>query len=381
MKKMDKDLAEHFASLEAKARERGPRTSGFVDGFTEETWEQEMANHPFFKKDFCDGEELSPMMQGLQDLKYSPDENTPDELAKNYKEDGNFNFKCKKYRFAVASYTEGLKAKSTDLEINTQLLTNRAAAQFHIGNYRSSLLDCQMALRFTPDHMKAILRGASCQSKMKHHAKCRDWCDRGLELDPGHAELLHLRGEAVTSLKAAERDERKRALEAKRRAVEEGLVLDMIKARGIKVASVKGSSGLALADLEPCHPAAVQKRVHVADNSLVWPVLFLYPEHGETDFIEQFGENDQFGSHLEIMFGAEAERPPWDAQNRYTPSSVVMYFEDCDEDLVQVTPDMTLCQALTHHKYLLKAGTPGFIILVRGSKVHEDFLQKYTVVK
>ena len=93
----------------------------------------------------------------LQDLKYSPDENTPDELAKNYKEDGNFNFKCKKYRFAVASYTEGLKAKSTDLEINTQLLTNRAAAQFHIGNYRSSLLDCQMALRFTPDHMKVNL--------------------------------------------------------------------------------------------------------------------------------------------------------------------------------------------------------------------------------
>ena len=136
----------------------------------------------------------------MQDLKYSPDENTPEELAKNYKEDGNFNFKCKKYRFAIASYTEGLKAKSTDLLINTQLLTNRAVSQFHIGNYRSSLLDCQMALRFTPDHMKAILRGASCQSKMKHHAECRAWCDRGLELDPGHEELLRMRGEAVTSL-------------------------------------------------------------------------------------------------------------------------------------------------------------------------------------
>ena len=74
MKKMDKDLAEHFASLEAKAKERGPRTTGFVDGFTEETWEQEMANHPFFKKDFCDGEELSPMMQGLQVLQASHSE-------------------------------------------------------------------------------------------------------------------------------------------------------------------------------------------------------------------------------------------------------------------------------------------------------------------
>ena len=153
---------------------------------------------------------------------------------------------------------------------------------------------------------------------MKHHALCRDWCDRGLELDPGHEELLRMRGEAVTSLKAAERDERRRALEAKRRKVEEGLVLDLIKARGIRVASVKeGPSGaLALADLEPCHPAAVQKRVHVVDNSLVWPVLFLYPEFGETDFIEEFGENDQFGSHLETMFGTDVERPPWDANNR-----------------------------------------------------------------
>ena len=125
--------------IKAKAKERGPR-SQMVDGFNEETWENEMANHPFFKKQFEDGEELSPLMQGLQDLKYSVDENTPEELAKNYKEDGNFNFKCKKYRFAVASYTEGLRHKCSDNELNTQLLTNRAAAQFHIGKVRKRLI-------------------------------------------------------------------------------------------------------------------------------------------------------------------------------------------------------------------------------------------------
>ena len=90
-----------------------------------------------------EGEELSPLMQGLQDLKYSPDENTPEELAANYKEDGNFNFKCGKYRFAVASYSEGLKARCTDALLNTQLLSNRAAAQYRIGNYRSALIDCR----------------------------------------------------------------------------------------------------------------------------------------------------------------------------------------------------------------------------------------------
>jgi len=380
MKQMDKDLEEHFAKIEAKAKERGPRTQ-MVDGFNEETWEDEMANHPFFKKQFEDGEELSPLMQGLQDLKYSADENTPEELAKNYKEDGNFNFKCKKYRFAVASYTEGLKHKCSDNELNTQLLTNRAAAQFHIGNYRSSVNDCQAAIKINPSHMKAIIRGAQCHNKMKHYAECRDWCDKGLELESAHEELLKLRQDSVQKLKALERDERKRMMEEKRKKIEENVVLDLITQRGIKVASSKGSSSLSLADVEPCHPAAVQKRVHISDNTLLWPVLFLYPEFGETDFIEEFSENDCFGDHMQAMFGVGVERPQWDSQSRYLPSSIVIYFEDCDNNLVEVSQDQTLCQALTHHKFLLKAGTPGFIVLVKDSKVHTDFLQKYTVVK
>lgn len=35
-----------------------------------------------------------------------------------------------------------------------------------------------------------------------------------------------------------------------------------------------------------------QKTVCIAeDGSLQWPVIFLYPEHGQTDFIEAFNEN------------------------------------------------------------------------------------------
>ena len=45
----------------------------------------------------------------MADLKYSEEDNTPLELAENYREDGNFNFKCKKYRYASISYTEGIK--------------------------------------------------------------------------------------------------------------------------------------------------------------------------------------------------------------------------------------------------------------------------------
>lgn len=58
------------------------------------------------------------------------------ELAAAYKEDGNFNFKCKKYNLAIFSYTEGLKQKCKDDEINAQLYNNRAASNFYLKNYR-----------------------------------------------------------------------------------------------------------------------------------------------------------------------------------------------------------------------------------------------------
>merc|ERR1719481_1963574 len=108
-----------------------------------------MQQHPFFSQEWKEGAELSPLMQGLQDLKYSTEENTPAELAANYKEDGNFNFECKKYRFAIASYTEGLKAKCSDDLLNCQLLTNRAAAQFHINNSEAVFWILKLLLKST----------------------------------------------------------------------------------------------------------------------------------------------------------------------------------------------------------------------------------------
>lgn len=58
------------------------------------------------------------------------------ELATNYKEDGNFNFKHSKYRMAILSYTEGIKAKSINSTLNAELHNNRAAANFFLKNYR-----------------------------------------------------------------------------------------------------------------------------------------------------------------------------------------------------------------------------------------------------
>jgi hypothetical protein len=45
--------------------------------------------------------------------------------------------------------------------------------------------------------------------------------------------------------------------------------------------------------LEPCSPMVAQGRVHLDDSgSLVWPVMFLYPEYQVTDLVQEFHEDN-----------------------------------------------------------------------------------------
>lgn len=83
----------------------------------------------------------------LQDLntvdKSGPSSNTTfgfssTEQVKCLKNEGNDFFKEKKYEKAVICYTAALKKKCGDQEVDTVLLTNRAAAQFHLGILFSS---------------------------------------------------------------------------------------------------------------------------------------------------------------------------------------------------------------------------------------------------
>ena len=90
-----------------------------------------------------------------------------------------------------------------------------------------------------------------------------------------------------------ERNARKIALAEKKEELKVQMLIEALQSRGIRVGN-KGKESKTLLDLstvEPCHPAATGKRVHLVDDSLIWPVLFLYPEYGETDFIQEFHED------------------------------------------------------------------------------------------
>lgn len=82
------------------------------------------------------GDELHPLLEGIQQLKYDPIENTLEDLAGTYKDDGNVDMKNKKYRMAIFSYTEGINQKCINDELNATLYNNRSAAHFFLKNFR-----------------------------------------------------------------------------------------------------------------------------------------------------------------------------------------------------------------------------------------------------
>ncbi|XP_034255905.1 DNA polymerase interacting tetratricopeptide repeat-containing, protein of 47 kDa [Thrips palmi] len=363
--KLDAELDEFIGGLERKA---------YTEGWPEDRWEEEMEKHPFFMTKAPEpGEELSPLMEGIQQLKYDENENTPEDLAIAYKDDGNFNFKCKKYRRAIIAYTEGLKKKCKDDEINAQLYNNRSASNFFLENYRSSLNDCLAALKLKEDYPKALNRAAECLFHLNKFDECIEYCDKIIARNADDKAITVLRSKATTAKKVADRDKRRLQAAGKKEEMQGLKLLETVRNRNIKFKS-KDSAALKLSDLEPQFPDAVRSRVHIDENGkLVWPVIFMYPEYKLTDFIQAFHEDEIFENMLCEVF---AEHPEWDHEKKYVPVNLRIYFEDENARMHNIPTTWTLGKALTHSKYILQGGTPGFMILVSGSDAEKLYIKK-----
>ncbi|XP_014726070.1 PREDICTED: tetratricopeptide repeat protein 4 [Sturnus vulgaris] len=319
-----------------------------------------------------------PELACLQSLLFDEDR-SPAELATMYKNEGNEYFKEKDYGRAVAAYSEGLRRRCGDAELDAVLLTNRAAAHFHLGNYRSALNDAIQAKKLKPTHLKAIIRGALCHMELKNFLEAIAWCEEGMQIDSKEKKFVEIRAKADKLKRIQERDARKAKVMESKEQCQKEILLAAIKERNIKLVlepsdeEEEVSDGLAEISLDGFHSdSATGAKVHLdADGNLNWPVLFLYPEHEQTDFTVAFHENSRFIDHLMVMF---AELPPWDSEKKYLPNNLELYFEDEErEEMYEVNPEHTLLQVLQHERYFVKAGTPTVLVFAKRS----PFSKKY----
>lgn len=172
-----------------------------------------------------------------------------------------------------------------------------------------------------------------------------DVCLRGLKLEPGNAALKKL-NETVQSRKDIEDlKARKRAIEEYKAEKKKFMLATALKARNIKLHGSAKAPDLEDAEIhlspDPMNPKSM----------IIFPVVFLYPMHAQTDFVKQFAEKDTVIDHLSYILPL-----PWDTKHEYRIDSVDCYMNTMSGGMMKIGKKLSLLQALTTGKTQIEDG-------------------------
>ncbi|CAF0911545.1 unnamed protein product [Adineta ricciae] len=314
---------------------------------------KDLEGHPFFMKEMPEeGAELHPAAAALQALKWDDDDDTPLDKAIKFKDEGNKYYELKKYRNAILAYTEGIKQRCSDPTTNAVLFCNRATANFYLGNYRSALRDCVLSRK---SNIKKLKLGAQ---PVYHNEK-----------------LIEMRDRAARLQKETERDERKKqGLERKQRN-EQQKILNVVKKQNIRI---QQDPSIDIFDISS-NPAGSCIQLNEQDQTLTFPVVFLYPEYGQTDYIKEFHQDTKLIDQLTEMFQSRA---PWDEEGKYTLDQMSIYYEDRDKHELKTIPsDKTLLQTLQLPGFVIQLGMPSLIVMIPNSVFAKHYLKMFATLK
>lgn len=323
------------------------------------------------------GEDIHPMLEGLQQLKFDPEDNSPEELADKYKEDGNYWLKHKKYRIAMMNYTEGINQKPENQEMLANLYNNRSAAQFFLQNYRSSIADARSAIGIKSDYTKAKLRILKCLMELK---KYEDACEEAQVLlteDPTNKDFIDLQKAAIDKKTQKLRDERKAQMQEKKKRQEFQTLVQVLTQRKVKFEELrKGNLSAALTPeilqpkVEPLefHPIKLDKHGFV-----YYPAIFCYPEFQLTDLQQQMHEMMTIRECLEDMFSSDEAGTP-----KYTsPDNLNVYYENrVKAKLIKVDQPMTVKDIVAQSDFWIYNGYVTFYVVPSGSPAEHEFLNQ-----
>jgi tetratricopeptide repeat protein 4 len=345
--------------------------------------------HPLFMEasDMPDNPFDDPDLAALADIM---EEGTPAERAENLKHEGNNHFREGKkmkrgYYNAITAYTAALDAGSPDPVANAVYLVNRAAANLALKNNGRVIADCKEALKLDPKNTKAYYRGAVAANDLRRSKVALKFARGGLKVDPTNS-LLKKQITVAEKRIEAERiaAERQNAETARKRTELQAhtakLMPEFLK-RGIKI-------GMPQFSTQAEYP--VQVRIAEEDGLLHWPVMFLYEEHRQSDFIQDVAETDALGDHLEYMFPPSGEAPAWDKEGKYVFGSIELYVElgiteplplfkkpkNPKPRLLRLQLTTPIAKLLSHPDYVIPH-FPAVHVVVKPSKFRDAFLQRY----
>ncbi|KAJ3221980.1 hypothetical protein HK099_002843 [Clydaea vesicula] len=289
---------------------------------TVEQMMKELDETPLFMKTLPKDSEDNDTLQAINSLIYDDD---PLEIALNFKNQGNEFYAEKNFKQAKIYYEKALaqtfNKENNQNELYCSLLLNRAACNLELENFGSVLKDCAIALKIDPNNIKGWFRCAKACLILEKLDEAEDCIVRGLNIDKKNTSILNLKNSLDIKKKEAEL---KNKIKKER---EESILKTEKKLKSIllqrKIQIFDHENKVTLNPPTFRHPLGGEQRVHLDQDDLVWPLMILYPEYGESDFIAEFHELTTFKEQLEVMFENTA---PFDIENKYKIENLVVYF-------------------------------------------------------
>ncbi|VDP18272.1 unnamed protein product [Heligmosomoides polygyrus] len=279
----------------------------------------------------------------------------------------------------------GIKLRCADRKLNSVLHSNRAAAQKHIGNLRSAIKDCAMALKFDNTNLKAAIRGAECLLELRYAKECVSWIEQakgkfafsketeeegnvsGTENKQLDA-LEVLRETAEKAVLVEERDKRRALALEKRDLEEKRRLLTALSERKLNLRPRVPFSRPDLMDWSLLEVSLAQTKEHyrVSFNeagNLQWPFLVQYPQVGQVDVLTDCDESAQLGSVLSPMFESPAE---WDKEHDFRMDNIRIFVSDeWDEYVMEVYEWSTFGSILQLPGFQVVQGLPVIMIYTK----------------
>ncbi|CAD6892519.1 unnamed protein product [Tilletia controversa] len=339
----------------------GTRATGtsLSKGKTKEDLLREFDSTPLFMRELPADEDGVPggdaTLEALQSLAF---DGTPDEIAENFKGQGNDYFKGKRYRDAITFYTKAVDAKPTDPTLSESIYLNRAACNLELKNYGKVLRDTSSALTLNPTSSKAFYRAARALLALRRPAEALDCCTRAgaqvVQADPGFKALM---ARAEKEAEVEGRREREGVERERRKVEEERAVKVACLARGLWLeTSSRPPENPFPAHFDPeALPPASHPSLPLLSTSPTWqapdpirtplvlPVFLLYPQYNHSDLITHFHEDETIGARLDVVFPEDGTPPQaWDRKGEYLSKKLVVYASTRKRRLFKVGRGLTL---------------------------------------
>jgi len=171
-----------------------------------------------------------------------------------------------------------------------------------------------MAISLDPNNVKAYFRATKAAYSLLKYQNAVDYCVAGLKIEPDNKTLEREKERAEKQIKNLKQAEEKKQYVANEDLKIKRALQQAIQKRGISI-------GPNLFEVQNKSTS----KVHLDDkDQLHWPVMFVYEEYAQVDYIEDFMEDNTFSDHLGVMFPGN-EFPDWDVHKKYSRPDIEIY--------------------------------------------------------